>query len=85
MHDGSVVRFRKVAADYDPTNRRAAWNYLQEHSRNGEVPTGLLFLDESAAEMHAAAKTTSKPLSQVPYEELCPGGAALEKFQLGYR
>ena len=40
MHDGSVVRFRKVAADYDPTDRVAAWKYLQERQTSGEIPTG---------------------------------------------
>ena len=28
MHDGSVVRFRQVDQDYDPTDREAAYRYL---------------------------------------------------------
>src|SRR6266571_229483 len=28
MHDGSAVRFRKVASDYDPTDRDAAYSYI---------------------------------------------------------
>ncbi len=35
--------------------------------------------------MHAAAKTVERPLAQVPYEELCPGNAMLEKLQQGFR
>jgi 2-oxoglutarate ferredoxin oxidoreductase subunit beta len=31
MHDGSVVRFRKLAADYDPTDRDAAYAYVRDH------------------------------------------------------
>ncbi len=86
MHDGSVVNFRKVAADYDPTDRNAVYAYLQEHQATGEIPVGLLYLDAThGVEMHQAAKTVDTPLSQLPYEELCPGDAALQALQEGYR
>jgi len=85
MHDGSVVRFSKLPAGYNPSDRRAVSTYLEEHRKNGVIPTGLLFLDTSAVEMHAAAKTVDKPLSQVPFDELCPGSAALDAFQDAYR
>ena len=43
MHDGSWVKFRKLAKDYDPTNRDAAYENIREHQRKGEVVTGLLY------------------------------------------
>ncbi len=85
MHDGSVVRLRKVAADYDPSDRSAVSSYLQKHQSKGEIPTGLLYLDESGVEMHEGAKTVDTPLTRLPFEELCPGNAALAKFQQAYR
>ena len=86
MHDGATIRLRKVAADYQPTDRRAAWSYLYDRQKSGEIATGLLFVDESGGtEMHAAAKTVRKPLTQVPFAELCPGGAALQELQDDYR
>jgi 2-oxoglutarate/2-oxoacid ferredoxin oxidoreductase subunit beta len=85
MHDGSVVRLHKVAPDYDPSNRTAAWAYLEDHQRKGQIPTGLLYLDESGSEMHAAAKTTKRPLVDLRFDELCPGGAALRELQDEYR
>jgi 2-oxoglutarate ferredoxin oxidoreductase subunit beta len=86
MHDGSYVRFKKVAEDYDPTNRAAALAYLLEHQRTGEIPVGLLYIDETpGTEMHDAAKTTDVPLTKVAYEDLCPGKAALDKLQESYR
>jgi 2-oxoglutarate/2-oxoacid ferredoxin oxidoreductase subunit beta len=85
LHDGSVLRLHKVAADYDPTDRTAAWTYLSEHQRGGEIPMGLLFLDETGVEMHAGAKTVDVPLARLPYEALCPGSAALDALQLAYR
>ena len=85
MHDGSIVRFRKVAADYDPTDRGRVMSYLQQHQTSGEIPVGLLYIDEKGTEMHAGAKTVATPLTRVPFEELCPGSAALERLQQGYR
>jgi 2-oxoglutarate ferredoxin oxidoreductase subunit beta len=85
MHDGSVVRFSKVAADYDPTDRSAVWKYLHEKHTSGEIPVGLLFLDAHGVEMHQGAKTVDKPLVDVPFEELCPGNAALQALQQMYR
>ncbi|HEY5062102.1 MAG TPA: 2-oxoacid:ferredoxin oxidoreductase subunit beta, partial [Gemmatimonadaceae bacterium] len=85
MHDGSIVRFRKVAADYDPRNRDAAYAYVRERQRRGEVVTGLLYLDQSAADMHGVSGTVARPLVDLPYEELCPGSGALAELMEEYR
>ena len=85
MHDGSLVRFTKVPADYDPTDRLAAYQYLQEHQARGEIPTGLLHIDESKGDMHDELATCEGPLTQVPYVSLCPGKAALDKLMEDYR
>jgi 2-oxoglutarate ferredoxin oxidoreductase subunit beta len=83
MHDGSVMNFRAVPKDYDPTNRNSVYNYLQE--RRDEITTGLLFVDESVADLHEMNKTTQTPLSRLVYEKLCPGNAALEELQQDFR
>jgi 2-oxoglutarate ferredoxin oxidoreductase subunit beta len=85
MHDGSIVRFTKVAKDYDPTDRQAVQAYVQALQEKGEIPTGLLYLDESSGDMHATSGTVDTPLSTLPFEQLCPGSAALERFQSAYR
>ena len=85
MHDGSVVRFSKVPKDYDPQDRASVHHYLQEHQQRGEVPTGLLYLDESRGDMHDEAATRDVPLTRVPFEKLCPGKAALDKLMDNFR
>jgi len=85
MHDGSVVRFKGVPPDYDPTDRRKVTDYLEEHQGKGEIVTGLLFLDESVPDLHEMNNTTATPLTQVPYEKLCPGSAALSRLQDDFR
>jgi 2-oxoglutarate ferredoxin oxidoreductase subunit beta len=85
MHDGSVVRFKAVPAEYDPTDRRAVFNYLHEQQGHGEVVTGLLFLDETVGDVHDMNQTSDTPLSRIPYEKLCPGASELEHLQEEFR
>jgi 2-oxoglutarate ferredoxin oxidoreductase subunit beta len=85
MHDGSVVRFRRVAEDYDPTNRDAAYAHVRAAQAKGEVATGLLYLNDNGQDMHDVAKTVSRPLVDIPYEELCPGSDALNELMAEYR
>lgn len=85
QHDGSVVKFRKVPAEYDPTDRDAVQQYLAEHGRAGEVVTGLLYVDPTGSDMHTTLGTVDRPLAQLPFEELCPGSEALEKLQQSFR
>jgi len=86
MHDGSVVRFTKIPDGYDPTDRATVLAYLLRHQASGDVPTGLLYLDSTpGTEMHAAARTTTRPLTEIPFDELCPGSTALGQLQATYR
>jgi 2-oxoglutarate ferredoxin oxidoreductase subunit beta len=85
MHDGSVVRFRHVAEDYDPTNRDAAYAYVRDRQGKGEVVTGLLYIDETAPDMHGVSGSVARPLVDLAYEELCPGSKALDELMAEYR
>jgi 2-oxoglutarate/2-oxoacid ferredoxin oxidoreductase subunit beta len=85
MHDGSVVRFRTVAEDYDPTNRDAAYAHVRALQRRGEVATGLLYVDSSDRDMHAVSRTVDRPLVDIPFAELCPGNAALSELMEEFR
>jgi 2-oxoglutarate ferredoxin oxidoreductase subunit beta len=85
MHDGSMVRFKGVPPNYDPTDRGKVMEYLEEHHGKGEVVTGLLYLDESVPDLHEMNKTTDIALTKVPYQKLCPGAAALDALQEDFR
>ena len=47
--------------------------------------TGLLYLDESSADMHELSNSTEVPMAHIPFETLCPGSAVLEELQEEYR
>jgi 2-oxoglutarate ferredoxin oxidoreductase subunit beta len=83
MHDGSVLRFTRLPADYDVTDRQKAFAYLKQHT--GEVVTGILFADESVPDLHEMNRTPETALVNVPYEKLCPGALQLEQLQNEFR
>ena len=85
QHDGSILRLRKLHADYDPTDRNVAMNYMQQHSARGEIVTGLLYMDPLATDLHQALNTSVHPLNGFHAPELCPGNKALEKINASLR
>jgi len=85
QHDGSVLRLRKLADDYDPHDRIAAIRYLAEQKAKGEIVTGLLFVDADADDLHAALGTVKTPLNQLSDPELCPGSEALHRLNASLR
>lgn len=85
MHDGSVLRFRKTDADYNPRDRGTAASHVRACIERGEVATGLLYLDDKGQEMHALNRTIEQPLVELPFSELCPGNARLQELMADYR
>jgi len=85
LHDGSKIVLRKIANDYDPTSRSAAFKYLREHFNAGEITTGLLYFDDSRKEMHDLMGNIDTPLAQYPLDKLIPGKDELKKILSRYR
>ncbi len=85
LHDGSVVRLSKVPPEWDPTDRARVFEHVVACQKRGEIATGLLYIDEGAPDMHASAGTVETPLTDLPFEALCPGSAALDRIMDGYR
>ena len=85
QHDGSVLRLRKLAEDYDASDRIGAMSHVQTRYAAGEIVTGLLFLDPEPQDLHGHLNTVAQPLNQLGERELCPGRAALERVNQSLR
>ena len=85
MHDGSRVRFRSVGEDYDPRDRIQAMTRYRELTAQGDVVTGLLYVDASGEDFHAQNRTVDRPLWDLPFEDLCPGREALDALMSEFR
>ncbi len=85
QHDGSVLRLKKLAEDYEPNDHIGAMNHLQAHAARGEVVTGLLYLDPQASDLHEHLNTVAQPLNSFGAAELCPGNKALAALNASLR
>ena len=85
MHDGSVVRLHKAAKEYDIEDRQSALQAIADHSKEGRILTGLLFIDRDGEELHDALGTARRPLNELTEKELCPGSRFLDSINAGLR
>jgi 2-oxoglutarate ferredoxin oxidoreductase subunit beta len=85
QHDGSTLVLKKIAADYDAHDRLGAMSFLQRHAAQGQVVTGLLYVDREPEDLHHHFNTVDAPLNTLAEKELCPGSAALEKINAAMR
>ena len=85
QHNGSLLKLRKLANDYDVTDRVAAMNFLETRKARGEIVTGLLYVDPDAEDLHGFLGTAEKPFNSMTDADLVPGAAALEKLNASLR
>jgi 2-oxoglutarate ferredoxin oxidoreductase subunit beta len=72
-------------ADYDPSDRVGAMNYLQERHALGEIVSGLIYVDAGAQDLHHYLNTVETPLNALDVAELCPGAKTLEAINESLR
>jgi 2-oxoglutarate ferredoxin oxidoreductase subunit beta len=79
MHDGSKLRLRKLEEDYDPTNKIRAITRLNEAKENGEMLTGVLYVNTQAPTFLDLLNITDEPLATLPASLVRPGPEALQQ------
>jgi 2-oxoglutarate ferredoxin oxidoreductase subunit beta len=85
LHDGGLIRLRKLHADYDATDKLGAINYLHQRHAAGEVVTGLLYARPDASDLHDSQNTVDRPLNSLSDADLVPGCKALADYNAALR
>ena len=80
LHNGGEVVLRKADSDFQPGDAMAALNAMQRATADGEILTGLLYLDPDKPDLHSMLQTSTRHLAGLGEEELCPGTALLEQL-----
>ena len=83
--EGSMLRLRKLHADYDPTDRINATSMIASAAAKGEVLTGLLYVNPDSEDLHAHLNTSPTAFNTLGAKELCPGSGMLEKINASLR
>jgi 2-oxoglutarate ferredoxin oxidoreductase subunit beta len=78
MHDGSSLRLRKLEHDYDATNKRAALDLMGASHENGEVLTGVLYVNTKAPSFTDLLNVVDQPLGQLPESVVRPPKKVLD-------
>ena len=80
MHDGSKLYLKKVAEDYNPTDRLNALRMIHETARRGEFATGILYIEPGKDDFLTLLNVVDEPLATLPLERVRPGREALEEI-----
>jgi 2-oxoglutarate/2-oxoacid ferredoxin oxidoreductase subunit beta len=80
MKDGSRIRLRKLARDYEPLRRADALKLLYESREAGEFLTGLIYINPDSRNFIELLDMVDQPLASLPEKKLRPGREALEQI-----
>jgi 2-oxoglutarate ferredoxin oxidoreductase subunit beta len=78
MHDGSVIVFKKLEREYDPTNRTEAIIMLEEAIRNNWLITGLIYVDPDSPNIYDMYPIGENPLNRLNSAQIRPDKKSLD-------
>ena len=85
LFDGSKINLKKLAKDWDPTDRYSAINRIQTSKRGGHILTGLLYINPASKDLHQIMDTVETPLNKLNEQDLYPGDGVLDGINEGMR
>src|SRR5579862_6709968 len=85
MHDGSQLYLRKVAEDYNPSDKLAATRLLHDTARRGEFATGIIYIEPDKDDFIDTLNLVDEPLAFLPTERTRPPREVLDQLMEGLR
>lgn len=85
LHDGSTIKLHKTEAGFDVTSRRKSLDALEEAKEKKQLLTGALFINPNTEDTHELLNTSTKKLSTMGADELCPGDDILQQINQNYQ
>jgi len=79
MHDGSLLRLRKLEPTYDPSDKINSVARLHEAHAKGEVLTGVLYVNTHAPSFVDMLNLSETPLATLPESAVRPRREVLEQ------
>jgi len=78
LYDGSHLLLKKLANDYDPSNKAEALRVLTEAHDKGEVVTGLFYIDTQRPDFLGLLNVVDEPLATLPESRVRPPKEVLD-------
>ncbi len=85
MHDGSKLFLKKVADDYNPTDKLAAISLLHDTAARGEFATGVLYIQPDKDDFLTLLNIVDEPLAFLAPDRIRPGRDVLDAVMEEHR
>ena len=85
MHDGSKLFLKKVAEDYNPTDKLAAISLLHDSASRGEFATGIIYIEPDKDDFLTQLNIVDEPLAFLPVDRIRPGREVLDAVMEEHR
>ncbi|HWT45886.1 MAG TPA: 2-oxoacid:ferredoxin oxidoreductase subunit beta [Vicinamibacterales bacterium] len=85
MHDGSKLFLKKLAEDYEPTDKLAAMRLLHETAARGEFATGIIYVEPDKDDFLTQLNLADDPLAFLPIDRVRPGREVLDEVMEAQR
>ena len=79
LHDGSTMLLKKLEEDYDPTSRIGALDRIHLAGKEGQVLTGLLYVNTDEPSFSELLNLDDTPLANIGQDRLRPPKSALDE------
>ena len=79
MHDGTMIRLKKLGRDHDPRSRMQAISVLEEAQREQLFLTGLIYYEEPRITLAESENIVEEPIVSLTDQQLRPSKAALDE------
>jgi len=80
LHDGSSLLLRKLAEDYNPSDKISAIRLLHETLRRGEFATGIIYIEPDKDDFIDTLNLIDTPLAFLPADKVRPPKAVLDEI-----
>lgn len=78
LYDGTHIVLKKLAQDYEPTNRANALKMLEDANLRDELITGLIYINPNQKSLFDLYNLPETALNRIPADELRPSPESLE-------
>jgi len=85
MHDGSHLYLRKIAEDYNPSDKMSALKLLHETALRGEFATGVFYVEPDKDDFLTTLNTVDTPLAFLAQDVTRPPKAVLDQLMDGLK
>jgi 2-oxoglutarate/2-oxoacid ferredoxin oxidoreductase subunit beta len=80
LFDGSLIKLKKLEADYDPTDRWNALNVLEKSERENYMVTGLIYVNTEAPSMFDLYDLPDQALNRMKEHQIRPSRESIDKI-----